>query len=292
MSCANENAAIATALANRRTILIHNCDNAITADEMKAIFSCMGDIVHLKKQFNVEMNEFCWLLEYAQDTSASDAIEALQNYKLLGKELRIGYVDEAPTDRTEEELPQKLNKNQLVIDFLSQLAASEGFPSWANIATAHQEHVPAELKKQVQSNDQKAADLIHSLIEFLTNNSAKTYQSWLYSDLKGISTESTEGLLEVPLADARKLEEAIANRNYIFFEGVSDAVSLDNLRARLYCLSGAGKIDAHELESTEHAGRKIIIDLGSTEQNTRLAALQILILDGHYMRIHVANKNA
>ena len=69
----------------------------------------------------------------------------------------------------------------------------------------------------VQSNDQKAADLIHSLIEFLTNFSAKTYQSWLYSDLKGISTESTEKLLEVPLADARKLEEAIANRNYIFF---------------------------------------------------------------------------
>ena len=69
----------------------------------------------------------------------------------------------------------------------------------------------------VQSNDQKAADLIHSLIEFLTNYSAKTYQSWLYSDLKGISPESTERLLEVPLADARKLEEAIANRNFIFF---------------------------------------------------------------------------
>ena len=273
-----------------RTLLIHNCDSSITGDEIRAIFACMGEILHLKKQFNVKHNAFCWYLEYANKASAKDAIEALQGYELVGKEMQIAF----DGDHSEDEPVSRAAAESVVEtgmrDFFDSLVASDEFATIKSIPDTHQKHIEEALRSKVDDHDERIHTLAEKIANFLETNREKTFQSKLYADFKEIAPESTHQYIEKSLNDAYAAETAFANSNYLFFEQIPENLTLDEFRKALLAVIRCTTLKVHEC--AENNGRRIIADFGCTQINTRVAALQVLIVENECIKIHVARKNA
>ena len=274
---------------DRRSILIHNCESSITADEINAIFACMGEIRHLKKQFNVQKNAFCWLLEYASESSAQDAIEALQNYTLLGKELYITYIDETLESVAQEPAHQSEEPIKILIrELFDELIASEGFATLRCIPETHREHITAEVRDKINENDKVIEAAVEKITSFLTQSPSKAFKSQLYSDFKKIVPDSSMPALEKVLSESTRIETNFLNRNYLYFESVPASLSLEDFRSALCGICRSEKLEMHE--ASTNTSRQIIADLGSTECNNQVAALQVLVLGNDCFRIHVAKK--